>query len=98
MDLLPPPLPTAIVFPPHRSVSKVVTTAEQPMLVALFRGLPQLPAVPRLQYTAALTLGAYAEWMAMALDQGSLQDLVPQLLQMLTSGLCFVSALPQLFG
>ena len=66
------------------------------MLLALFQGLPQLPAVPRLQHTAALTVGNYAEWLAAALKGGKLHDLVPQLLQMLTSGAlpaCFLLSL-----
>ena len=67
-------------------MSKVVTTPSHPLLVVLFQGLPQLPAVPKLQYTAALTLGAYADWAATSLRQGGLQELMPQLLQMLTTG------------
>ncbi len=69
-----------------RSVSSEVSGPNQPLVVALLRSLPQLPAVPRLQYTAALTLGNFSVWMASALDSGQLSDIVPQLLQMLTAG------------
>ena len=69
-----------------RAVSKEVTTPNQPLVIALLQNLPQLPPVPRLQHTAALTLGSFAQWMATALDQGHLSELMPQLLQMLSQG------------
>lgn len=69
-----------------RAISKEVTTPNQPLVIALLQSLPQLPAIPRLQHTAALTLGAFAQWMAGALDQGLLAEIMPQLLQMLSMG------------
>lgn len=69
-----------------RSVSSEVSSPNEPLVVALLQSLPQLPAVPRLQHTAALTLGNFSLWMASALDSGQLADIMPQLLQMLTAG------------
>lgn len=67
-------------------MSKEVKAPSQPLVIALLQSLPQLPPVPRLQYTAALLLGDFANWMAVTMDQGQLSDTMPQLLQMLTSG------------
>ena len=69
-----------------RAVSKEVISPNQPLVIALLHSLPQLPPVPRLQQTAALTLGSFAPWMASALDQGVLSQSIPQLLQMLSAG------------
>lgn len=56
------------------------------LLLQLFSSLPQLPAVPQLQYTAAMLLAAYADWLANTFAAGGAADLMPQLLQMLTTG------------
>ncbi|CAL8471497.1 g11039 [Coccomyxa elongata] len=57
------------------------------LLLQLFSSLPQLPAVPQLQYTAAMLLAAYADWLANTFAAGGAADLMPQLLQMLTTAL-----------
>lgn len=72
----------------RRSIHNVATQPNHPMLVALFQGLLQLPAVPKLQTTAALTVAAYSEWLAATLQQGGLPDFLPLLLQMLNAGAC----------
>lgn len=56
------------------------------LLLQLFSSLPQLPPVPQLQYTGAMLLAAYADWLAKTAGGGGIADLMPQLLQMLTTG------------
>jgi hypothetical protein len=56
------------------------------LLLQLFGSLPGLPAEPRLQYTAAMVLVAYSPWLSRALQAATAADLVPRLLEMLTSG------------
>ncbi|KAL4538826.1 hypothetical protein Ndes2526B_g02895 [Nannochloris sp. 'desiccata'] len=58
------------------------------LLLQLFCALPSLPAPPSLQYTAALTVGAYADWLsetARAAPEGI--QLLNSLLDMLVKGL-----------
>ncbi|BDA46876.1 Transportin-3 [Coccomyxa sp. Obi] len=71
-------------------VRAVHSNAPEPgnaLLLQLFSSLPQLPAVPQLQYTAAMLLAAYADWLTNTFAAGSAADLMPQLLQMLTTAL-----------
>ena len=55
--------------------------------MSVLQGLPSLPEVPQLQYTAALTLAAYADWLADSLHAGHPAN-VPDLLQSLMRGTC----------
>ena len=57
------------------------------LLLQLFAALPTLPAPPKLQYTAALTVGAYADWLAdtVGAAPGGAQ-LLNSLLEMLVKG------------
>lgn len=59
---------------------------QDPLLLALFASLPQLPPVPSLQYTAALMTGSYSGWLDASLQQGMQLSTVLQLLQMLVNG------------
>lgn len=61
------------------------------LLLQLFSSLPQLPVVPQLRHTAAMLLAAYADWLAQTLSAGAAAELMPQLLQMLTTGTHFDS-------
>lgn len=56
------------------------------MLLSLLQSMPSLPQEPLLQYTAALTVAVYADWLANTLKGGLAGDLVPNLLQMLAQG------------
>lgn len=69
-----------------RSVSKVVKTPGHPIAAHLLQSLPQLPKLPKLQYTAAMVISAYAGWIELTLAGGGLQDVIPQLLKMLSEG------------
>lgn len=62
--------------------------AGNPLLLQLVASLPQLPGGwPQLQYTAALVLSAYSEWLGATAAAGQLPaELIPRLLQMLTAG------------
>lgn len=71
---------------PHRSVHRVRPPPQDPLLLALFASLPQLPPVPSLQYTAALMTGSYSGWLDASLQQGMQLSTVLQLLQMLVNG------------
>jgi hypothetical protein len=62
------------------------------LLLQLFGSLPQLPAVPQLQYTGAMLVAAYADWLAKTAAAGGTADLMPQLLQMLTTGVPHLAA------
>ena len=55
-------------------------------MLALFRSLPDLPAVPELRYTAAMTISDYADWLGATLRGGKGQDVLPILLQLLVQG------------
>ena len=68
------------------------------MLISLFEQFPNLPNVPYLLETAALTLSAYSSWLAKTLAAGKLQSLVPQLLQLLSKGPHFLFVQQQLAG
>ncbi|KAK9830032.1 hypothetical protein WJX72_009312 [[Myrmecia] bisecta] len=70
-----------------RAVHKSTPNAGDAMLLSLFASLPQLPQIAPLQYTAAMTVAGYADWLAATLRAGHGQDIIPQLLQMLTQGL-----------
>ena len=74
-----------------RAVSKSAPAPGDATLLSLFASLPQLPAIPALQYTAAMTLAGYADWIASTLRAGMGQESVPQLLQMLTTGMDLMS-------
>lgn len=39
-------------------------------MMSLFSSLPMLPAVPQLQYTVALTVGAYSDWLSDTAQRG----------------------------
>jgi hypothetical protein len=70
-----------------RCVHRAAPPPGDPLLAALFGALPGLPAPPPLQYTAALTVGAYADWLgatAGATPEG--QRLVGALMEMLIKG------------
>ena len=56
------------------------------MLLALLQGLPSLPQIPQLHYTAALTLAAYADWLADSLQAGHAMN-IAEFLQFLTRGM-----------
>lgn len=67
---------------------RVAPLPGDPLLLSLFTALPALPQPPQLQYTVALTVGAYADWLADTAIKGGAegQALVGQLLQMLMKG------------
>jgi transportin-3 len=81
-----------------RCVYRAAPFAGEPVLLSLFAALPSLPAPPQLQYTAALTVGAYADWLAetaRASEQG--KQVLNALLDMLIAGkkrMCLVSVVP----
>ena len=56
------------------------------LLLQLFSSLPALPIVPLLRYTACMTVASYASWLHDTTSLGSASQLMPQLLQMLTTG------------
>ncbi|KAK9863642.1 hypothetical protein WJX84_000245, partial [Apatococcus fuscideae] len=68
-----------------RSVHKVTPPSGDAWLLALFRSLPDLPAVPELRYTAAMTISDYADWLGATFRSGKGQDVLPILLQMLVT-------------
>ncbi len=47
-----------------RAVHRCAPLPGDPLMTSLFSSLPMLPAVPQLQYTVALTIGAYSDWLA----------------------------------
>ena len=47
-----------------RAVHRCAPLPGDALMTSLFSSLPMLPAVPALQYTVALTVGAYADWLA----------------------------------
>lgn len=47
-----------------RAVHRCAPLPGDPLMASLFSSLPMLPAVPQLQYTVALTTGAYSDWLA----------------------------------
>jgi len=57
------------------------------MLLQLFGSLPQLPPVPQLRYTVCMVLAGYADWISETTAPGKANDLMPSMLQMLTTGL-----------
>ena len=72
-----------------RAVHRCAPLPGDPLLVSLFTALPTLPQPPQLQYTVALAVGAYADWLAdTAAKAGAAegQALIGQLLQMLIKG------------
>ena len=52
----------------------------------LFGSLPTLPSMPLLRYTACMTIASYSAWLAETAGTGAANQLMPQLLQMLTTG------------
>ena len=47
-----------------RAVHRCAPLPGDALMTSLFASLPMLPAVPQLQYTVALTVGAYADWLS----------------------------------
>ena len=47
-----------------RAVHRSAPPAGDPLLLALLQSIPSLPQEPLLQYTAALTIAAYSDWLA----------------------------------
>ncbi|KAI3438282.1 hypothetical protein D9Q98_000717 [Chlorella vulgaris] len=67
-----------------RAVHRCAPLPGDALMVSLFGSLPQLPAEPLLQYTVALTVGAYSDWLAdTAARSGQGRALLSQLLPML---------------
>ena len=56
------------------------------LLLQLFSSLPTLPSVPLLRYTACMTVASYSSWLHDTTSLASASQLMPQLLQMLTTG------------
>ena len=54
-----------------RAVHRCAPLPGDALMSSLFASLPMLPAVPQLQYTVALTIGAYSDWTPL-LDRGRL--------------------------
>jgi transportin-3 len=71
-----------------RCVHRAAPPPGDGLLLQLFCALPGLPAPPSLQYTAALTVGAYADWLAeTARSAPEVTQLLNNLLDMLVKGL-----------
>ncbi|PSC72289.1 transportin-3 isoform X1 [Micractinium conductrix] len=71
-----------------RAVHRCAPLPGDALMTSLFASLPMLPTVPQLQYTVALTIGAYADWLADTArrsDEG--RTLLSQLLTMLIRAL-----------
>ena len=72
-----------------RSVAPASPPPDCALLAQLLSSLHTLPAVGEVQYTACLTAGAYADWIAAAVATGTPQatDLLPRLLHLITAAL-----------
>ncbi|KAL4452442.1 hypothetical protein ABPG75_008104 [Micractinium tetrahymenae] len=69
-----------------RAVHRCAPLPGDALMTSLFASLPMLPAVPQLQYTVALTIGAYSDWLADTARRGEEgRVLLSQLLSMLIS-------------
>jgi transportin-3 len=81
-----------------RAVHRAAPPPGEPLLAALFAALPTLPRAPAaLQYTAALTVGAYADWLgatARGLPGGEGPALLSRLLEMLAAALSAADSAP----
>lgn len=53
-----------------RAVHRCAPLPGDALMMSLFSSLPMLPAVPQLQYTVALTVGAYSDWLADTAQRG----------------------------
>ena len=53
-----------------RAVHRCAPLPGDALMSSLFASLPMLPAVPQLQYTVALTIGAYSDWLADTAQKG----------------------------
>lgn len=53
-----------------RAVHRCAPLPGDALMTSLFSSLPQLPVVPQLQYTVALTVGAYSDWLADTAQRG----------------------------
>lgn len=53
-----------------RAVHRCAPLPGDALMMSLFSSLPMLPAVPQLQYTVALTVGAYADWLSDTAQRG----------------------------
>ncbi len=76
---------TNLPGPNNRAVHRIYPTPCDPLLVALFTSLPQLPPVPQLQYTACLMVGSYSGWLDASVRQGTDMNIVLELLKMLVA-------------
>ena len=56
------------------------------LLLQLFGSLSALPSVTLLRYTACMTVASYSSWLSETATAGAANQLMPQLLQMLTTG------------
>lgn len=73
-----------------RSIYSLAPPPGDQLLLSLFQSLPNLPSTPQLQYTAALTVGAYSEWLSDTSEvclPGAGSALVTDLLRMLSRAL-----------
>ena len=75
-----------------RCVYRVAPPPGDPLLLQLFSALPSLPAPSPLQYTAALTVGAYSDWLAVTATSSStasasIDAVLSSLFEMLVKGL-----------
>lgn len=70
----------------RRSVHRIVTTPQHPIMLSVLQSLPQLPKIPKLQYTAAMLIQSYSGWIDSSLTGGGLQTVMPQLLKLLSEG------------
>ena len=53
-----------------RAVHRCAPLPGDALMMSLFSSLPMLPAVPQLQYTVALTVGAYSDWLSDTAQRG----------------------------
>lgn len=88
-NLLSPLAISLSVVQPTHCMSVCCSKAPPPgdaLLMQLFGSLPTLPSVPLLRYTACMTIASYSAWLAETAGTGAANQLMPQLLQMLTTG------------
>ena len=70
----------------RRAVQRAAPPPSSQLLQSLFLGLPGLPDVPQLRYTACLLVGAYASWLGEAARAGGPPQLVAGSLRLLLAG------------
>lgn len=72
----------------HKSASSV---RDPTTLISLFSALPSLPSFPHLDYSVAVLLGSYAEWMAEAADANeNMRPLVSSVVQLMIKGKVYI--------